>query len=65
MLGEKERKLDLLSNQDPNQKFDMILFVGVMPARTSNLEQAWSTSVVAIRIFPILSANNNNTNKNN
>ena len=33
-----------------------------MPVRTSNLEQACSTSVVAFSIFPILSTNNNNNN---
>ena len=36
-----------------------------MPVRTSNLEQACSTSVVAFSIFPILSANNNNNNNDN
>ena len=44
--------------------FDMILFVGVMPVRTSNSEQAWSSSFAAFQIFPILSASNNN-NRNN
>ena len=42
-----------------------ILFVCVIPVRTSNLEQACSTSVVAFSIFPILSANNNNNNRIN
>ena len=38
--------------------------VTVVGHRTYGLP-TWSTSVVAFRIFPILSANNNNTNKNN